>query len=80
MWLSGEACELVSRIVGISGLLGRMDMGMDVPPMEGYCIASDMKGGWDVGVVYMRGCAGGVSWTGVSMILSLSEPAGNLQC
>ena len=75
MWLSGEACELVSRIVGISGLLGRMDMGMDVPPMELYCMASDMKGGWDV--VYMRGCAGGVSWTGVSIILSLSEPAGD---
>ena len=75
--MSGEACELVSRIVGISGLLGRMDMGMDVPPMEPYCIASDMRGGWDVGVVYMRGCAGEVSWTGVSMILSLSEPADN---
>ena len=52
-----------------------MDMGMDVPPMELYCMASDMKGGWDV--VYMRGCAGGVSWTGVSIILSLSEPAGD---
>ena len=40
MWCSGEAWELVSKIVGISGLLGRIDFDMVVEPMELYGVMS----------------------------------------